>query len=240
MTTSTRPPSRTRHKSRESPVRLTSHAGFGGRLHGKGPYPHISDTGPRRAAHPTPGSRCHRAAVRATAPVRHPQGKDRFDGRAEVITHSPNSSQRKMAPNDAVAKTFFPGTGRCSRRMCAEQDTLALRQTRCSNTTTTTTSATSTAASGGPGGGPGIAPVREGLLIPGMPRNVNASSLADRRATMSPRMVRRSGNVPDDTQHDVSRRDAGRALRTCKSCGPGLAQHPGRETSSSARLRWPG
>lgn len=72
------------------------------------------------------------------------------------------------------------------------------------------------------------------------PRNVNASSLADRRATMSPRMVRRSGNVPDDTQHDVSRRDAGRALRTCKSCGPGLAQHPGRETSSSARLRWPG
>jgi len=71
-----------------------------------------------------PGSRCHRAAVRATAPVRHPQGKDRFDGRAEVITHSPNSSQRKMAPNDAVAKTFFPGTGRCSRRMCAEQDTL--------------------------------------------------------------------------------------------------------------------
>ena len=86
----------------------------------------------------------------------------------------------------------------------------------------------------------GIAPVREGLLIPGMPRNVNASSLADRRATMSPRMVRRPGNVPDDTQHDVSRRDAGRALRTCKSCGPGLAQHPGRETSSSARLRWPG
>ena len=72
------------------------------------------------------------------------------------------------------------------------------------------------------------------------PRNVNASSLADRRATMSPRMIRRSGNVPDDTQRDVSRRDAGRALRTCKSCGPGLAQHPGRETSSSARLRWPG
>ena len=88
----------------------------------------------------------------------------------------------------------------------------------------------------------GIAPFREGLVCSSRvcPRNVNASSLADHKATMSPRMVRRSGNVPDDTQHDVSRRDAGRALRTCKSCGPGLAQHPGRETSSSARLRWPG
>src|SRR5260370_2046210 len=34
MTTSTRTPSRTRHESLESPVRLTAHAGFGGRLHG--------------------------------------------------------------------------------------------------------------------------------------------------------------------------------------------------------------
>jgi group II intron reverse transcriptase/maturase len=46
------PLSRTRHKSLESPVRLTAHAGFGGRLPGKGPYP-TPDTGPRRAAHPT-------------------------------------------------------------------------------------------------------------------------------------------------------------------------------------------
>jgi RNA-directed DNA polymerase len=37
MTSSTRNPSRTRHKSPESPVRLTVHAGFGGRLSGKGP-----------------------------------------------------------------------------------------------------------------------------------------------------------------------------------------------------------
>jgi DDE family transposase len=34
MTTSTRTPSRARHESLESPVRLTAHAGFGGRLHG--------------------------------------------------------------------------------------------------------------------------------------------------------------------------------------------------------------
>src|SRR5262245_19516640 len=37
MTTSTRTPSRTRHKSPESPVRLTPHAGFGGKLPGKDP-----------------------------------------------------------------------------------------------------------------------------------------------------------------------------------------------------------
>jgi hypothetical protein len=37
MISSTRNPSRTRHKSPESPVRLTVHAGFGGRLSGKGP-----------------------------------------------------------------------------------------------------------------------------------------------------------------------------------------------------------
>jgi hypothetical protein len=30
----------TRHKSLESPVRRKAHAGFGGRLHGKGPHPH--------------------------------------------------------------------------------------------------------------------------------------------------------------------------------------------------------
>src|SRR6195256_2569166 len=34
MTTSTRTPSRARRESLESPVRLTAHAGFGGRLHG--------------------------------------------------------------------------------------------------------------------------------------------------------------------------------------------------------------
>jgi hypothetical protein len=50
---------------------------------------------------------------------------------------------------------------------------------------------------------------------------------------MSPRMVRRSGNIPDDTQHDVSRCDTGRALRTCKSGGKGLAQYP---DGSSARF----
>ncbi len=37
MISSTRNPSRTRHKSLESLVRLTAHAGFGGRLSGKGP-----------------------------------------------------------------------------------------------------------------------------------------------------------------------------------------------------------
>src|SRR5690348_3857626 len=37
MTTSTRTPSRTRHKSPESPVRLTPHAGFRGKLPGKDP-----------------------------------------------------------------------------------------------------------------------------------------------------------------------------------------------------------
>src|SRR6516225_11673779 len=39
MSTSTQPPSRTRHKSLESPVRSKAHAGFGGRLRGKGPGP---------------------------------------------------------------------------------------------------------------------------------------------------------------------------------------------------------
>ena len=34
-------------------MRLTAHAGFGGRLHGKGPGSYIVNTGPRRAAHPT-------------------------------------------------------------------------------------------------------------------------------------------------------------------------------------------
>src|SRR5260370_28325321 len=37
MISSTRNPSRERHKSPESPVRLRVHAGFGGRLSGKGP-----------------------------------------------------------------------------------------------------------------------------------------------------------------------------------------------------------
>ena len=52
-TGSTRTPSRTRHKSLESPVRSTAHAGFGGRPPGKGPGSRNMNTGPRRAAHPT-------------------------------------------------------------------------------------------------------------------------------------------------------------------------------------------
>jgi hypothetical protein len=56
-TGSTRTPSRTRHKSQESPVRLTAHAGFGGRPPGKGPGSRNTNTGPRPAAHPTPPAR---------------------------------------------------------------------------------------------------------------------------------------------------------------------------------------
>ena len=53
MTGSTRTPSRTRHESLESPVRLTAHAGFGGRPPGKGPGSPNMNTEPRQAAHPT-------------------------------------------------------------------------------------------------------------------------------------------------------------------------------------------
>src|ERR1700748_2831763 len=45
MTTSTQHLSRTRRKSLESPVRLTAHAGFGGRLPGKGPCSHGTSPG---------------------------------------------------------------------------------------------------------------------------------------------------------------------------------------------------
>ena len=63
MTGSTRTPSRTRHKSLESPVHRKVHAEFGGRLHGKGPSSCSMNTGPRRAAHPTrtPSSGSHPA-----------------------------------------------------------------------------------------------------------------------------------------------------------------------------------
>src|SRR6266851_4104364 len=53
MTGSTRTRSRTRHKSPESPVHRKVHAGFGGRLPGKGPGSRNTNTGPRWAAHPT-------------------------------------------------------------------------------------------------------------------------------------------------------------------------------------------
>ena len=71
-TGSTRTPSRTRHKSLESPVRESVHAGFGGRLPGKGPGSSSMNTGPRRAAHPTPtgSGRAAAAMTRSGDPQR--------------------------------------------------------------------------------------------------------------------------------------------------------------------------
>ena len=57
MTGSTRAPSHTRHKSPESRMHENVHVRFGGRLPGKGPGSHSTNTGPRWAAHPTRLSR---------------------------------------------------------------------------------------------------------------------------------------------------------------------------------------
>jgi hypothetical protein len=103
-TGSTRTPSRTRHKSLESPVRLTAHAGFGGRPPGKGPGSPNMNTEPRQAAHPTP--LCSPEGMKAWAArrlVRQPQYAEPDDMGAPL----PHGSLITLRAESAICRSFY-------------------------------------------------------------------------------------------------------------------------------------